>query len=41
MIDNTFNEQEMESVETTAIVHANGKFDIPCILFRSLNMEHC
>ena len=47
MSDNTFNEQEKEAVETTAIVHADAQFEIPCILFRSLYMgkhtskHHC
>ena len=35
MSDITFNEQEKEAVETTAIVHAMAQFEIPCILFRS------
>ena len=44
MSDDTFNEQEWEAVETTAIDHAVAQFEIPpivdlarmiCILFRS------
>ena len=35
MSDSTFNEQENEAVETTAIVPALAPFELHCILFRS------
>ena len=35
MSDNTFNAQEKEAVETTAIIPGTAQFEIPCILFRS------
>ena len=49
MSDDTFNEQEWEAVETTAIDHAVAQFEIPpkvdlsrmiCILFRSSTREN-